>query len=785
MITQTDTDKKPSCLGWIEQVADPSSPLPLEHTRVSVRVTGPLAVVSVTQYFTNPLEEPAELGYLFPLPDKAAVVDFELHIGDRTIRGDLQEIEKARQTYEDARQQGHQTGLLEQRASDLLAVQIANVRPGEAIRSVMRYQDTLGYRDGEYEFVFPMGITPKYHSLEHPQEGDGQDAPVARPGERIGPVKIEVSFDAGAPASEPNSPSHILNVTRLDEQRFTIRLREETIPDHDFVLRCPAALKSPVLGMWRSHGEGGDYFLAALLPPAQDAVEPDPRPREFIFVLDRSGSMRGEPIAQARNALRACLRSLNPADTFRILLFDHETAWNSEASQAITQTALDQADAFLDAVDGRGGTEIVGALKAALAAPGDPERSRLIIFLTDGAVSAQQRALKQVRQHIGAARLFTFGIGPSVNRPLLRKLAEFGRGTCEFLQLDEDIEGAILRFQDRVAFPVLSDFQLRWKGGKTWDVCPEPLPDLYLGQPLQIAGRISGGGRTLPALTVTARHGGQDIEFAAVLPQAAEDPAVARAWARTRLESLLDRQALEGDKAHKTRDAIIALALEHNLVTPHTAFVAVDESVIASDGKPQRIQVSHPLPQGLMLEGFMGGPPLAASGSPFPGLMRSGAAAPASHNMKASFSLSEQADPMFDMAQAAAGRVAGQSMNRLKNAQSDSERPAGEELLRQLARTQQVDGSWEGDVEHTAAALLLFVNRSHTTHSGHYRRQVMKASSWLKQATGDGFAEKARRASLAALKAALSGDSAPALDDLRSGGRENLADLWEAVLEAR
>ena len=760
------------------------SPLPLESTLITGQVTGPVVAFSVEQRFRNPFHEPVELEYLFPLAHTAAVSDFELVTGGRRIQGKLEELKQAQERYEQARQEGRRAGLLEQRRPNLFSVQLANILPGENITATLRYQDQLAYRDGEYELVIPMGLTPRYHSPANHGEQAGVDAPLTTETEKVGPVEVFLSVAAGTPAGEPVSPSHRLNVQRLNAQRFNLRLADRTLPDHDFVLRYGVAHEDVALAAWRSPAKDGDFFLATLLPPALEFAPPTP-PREFIFVLDRSGSMMGEPIAQARNALRACLRALNPQDTFRILLFDDRLEWYRDVPAPVTQAAVDQADSYLESVEGRGGTEIIPALQAALGLPVDAERMRLVVFLTDGAVSAEARALDAVRSGLGAARLFTFGIGPSVNRALLSSLASLGRGAAEFLGLDEDIEGAILRFQDRVSFPVITDLQLEWQGAQAWDVYPARLPDLYAGQPLEVAARLRVGGDAPARLVLNGRRQGQLLSMALDLPAPLPEPAIARLWAHRRIDDLLEQQSA-GDKA--TRTEVIGLALEHNLATPFTAFVAVDSNPAVSDGKPQKVDISQPLPPGLNLEGFtgpqstfaamaapMGAPPpsprrfsakLASydkSGSGFglPGRSMPSATPPASaDSFSAPFSQAPLSAPMPPEAEETDRDIPTFLRNR-KSAPSGAEvgKPASvafepAAVLRQLARTQALDGSWAQDAELTAAALLAFVRQGHTARLGNYRQQVRRAFAWLAQNAVSGQAAWLRAVALAELAAA-------------------------------
>lgn len=723
------------------QAQEIDSALPLEFTSVRAQVFGPVASVVVSQRFGNPLKEAAELDYLFPLPENAAVTGFELQIGKRRVVGDIQELEAARATYQQARGEGRRTGLLEQRRENLFAVQLANIQPGETISAVMRYQQRMKFEDDSYTFVFPMGITPKYDSPEHPGEGRGVHAPIAHGSEQIGSVEIELSVDAGVEiAGEPFSPSHPIETVRLDERRLQVRTAGEQIPDHDFVLRYTVAGEQVKAAGWTSAGADQEIFLAAFIPPRMDE-EIQPLPREFIFVLDRSGSMTGEPIAQARNALRACLRTLNPEDTFRILLFDNELDWYRAEAARVTQEELYQADEYLAKVQGRGGTEIVRALEAALAVPGAKDRTRFVVFLTDGAVSAEERALEQVRKKIGNARLFSFGIGPSVNRALLSRMASLGRGSAAFLQLDEDIEGEIIRFQDRVSFPVITDLQLTWENAKVYDVYPSRLPDLYIGQPLEISGRMVHSGSGPARFVLRGKRGEETVILQVNLPEnTTSDPAINRIWARARIDDLFERQSLEPRQADDFRAEIVGLALKHHLATPYTAFVAVDTEV-AGEGNPRIIHVAQPLPAGLHPEAFMGSPQafLAAS-MPLP-------SAPDANTLIRSMSAPYK------------GRTKGFEIQRIEksmmSADPETTRPVSRKIvmksdqlqetapdalpsfadrqgiLRWLARTQNLNGSWNDDLEWTAAALLAFIRAGNTNRAGSFRQIVRRAMNWL------------------------------------------------------
>lgn len=763
MIMNTTPMKEELRMGCIVVTSAPTaSSLPLEHTDVVAHVSGPLASVSVAQRFGNSFSEPVELAYLFPLPHGAAIVDYELRIGQRVIRADMRELEEARRTYSTARNQGQRAGLLEQRRPNLFSIELANVQPGETILATIRYQERLRYDDGCYSFVFPMGITPKYH--HDPAEAAKVDAPVAAAGDAIGTVDIGITVDGGGPADDPQSPSHEVEITRMDERRFGVRLLGDVIPNKDFVLRYRVADSVVRAAACTSISEGGATVLITALPPRL-TDESEPAPREFTFVIDRSGSMSGEPLLQARNALRSCLRSMGPQDTFNIQAFDDRIEWFSQSANPVVQAAVEQADKWLEHINARGGTDILGAIDSVLMIDSDPERQRFIVFLTDGAVSADDEALRRVQRQLGRARLFTFGVGPSVNRSLLMRMAELGHGTAEFLQLNEDIEEALIRFQDRVAYPVLQDITLNWEGVTAWDVYPARLPDLYIGQPLELVGRIRATGQGPGRLTISGRSGNLPITLEVVLPPSTTaEPIISRAWARARVDALLDGLRDEPGQMGALRAEIIGLAIAHRLLTPFTAFVAVDSEVTERPSDKQtRVSVAVPLPEGLTTEGFFGAPMACAALPPSaPLLSRSGSVR---QIVRRARSIMERAMPdahaddvaeMMDTSELAFVDASLPGSERIASPQQTIE-----ELLRWLARIQNVSGSWgagETEVEQTAAAILAFARAGHTHRAGHYRRQLGRAIKWLLAATAQGFDGYARLQALAEL-AAATGDS--------------------------
>lgn len=712
-----------------------ASSLPLRRTEVHARILGPLAAVQVTQHFQNPFAQPVNLEYLFPLPEGGAIHDFEFVIGEEHVKAEIQASEVARERYEEARIHGRRATLFEERRPNLFALLLANVQPGDEIEACIRYQQQLLFRGANYEFVFPMGITPRYH--RHPEDAEATDTARVLPGEEIGQVTLTVELDAGEAALDPVSPSHPLEVRRLNERSFAVQLAGEHIPDKDFVLRYQ--LRNPEIQtpVWVSGEQDTATVLVTLVPNGWPEPMSAP-PREFIFVLDRSGSMAGAALRQAANALSAGLRTLRAEDTFYLLAFDDRLDHFTRRPVPFVQEQLEAADRWLERIDARGGTEIGKALEAALALPADAMRQRHIIFFTDGAVSAERDVLTMVRRGLHNARLFAFGIGPSVNRAFISSLARLGRGTSEFLQLDEDIEAAIIRFHDRLAYPLLQQLEVSWQGTTAWDMLPAALPDIYYGDPLLFCARI----RPAPGshLLLSGKSGTQRWERSIPLPApASHDEMIQRIWAKGRIDALEEQLQAEPRQAGHLRDEIIGLALEHHLLTAYTSLVAVKAGEV-SQQEAHSLRVAVPLPQGLEEHGFLSG------------LMP--------QSVMPSMACRIMTNLEYHKAETDDSALGCDSEIPMQPAPQDN-------FILALARRQKANGSWGpagAELEWTCAAVLAFVRAGNSLVSGSYRRILEKAVTWLLAHPGSSMSDRRMRA-IVLLEMKRAGDH-PLLVDL-------------------
>lgn len=574
--------------------------VPLEHTEVAIRVDGHLAEATVTQRFRNPYAAKIEAVYLFPLPTNAAVGGMTLTSGSRTIRGTIQERGKATQTYVAARNRGLVAALLTQERPNLFTQSVANLEPQAAIEVTLTYVQRLTYEDGGYELVFPMVAGPRYVPAGSAAAKDASavQPAVLPPGLRSShDIGLRVDLDAGVPIERLESPSHQLAIERPAgaPALATVKIRpSDTIPNKDFVLRYRVAGATPRFGVLAHRAGGTGSFVLLAQPPA---APPDAQiaPREIVFALDTSSSMRGLPLAKARDVIRRILRRLGPDDTFQIVRFDDQASALGPAPIANRPRNVELALDWLDRLDAGGGTEMVTGIDAALAVPHDPLRLRIVVFLTDGYVGNEDEILGNVARRMGDARLFSFGVGTAVNRYLLEELAAIGRGAAQFVRPDEDSAAAVDAFERRIARPVLTDLRIDWGGLAVTDVSPRAIPDLFAGQPLVLAGHYTAPGSGV--VTVRGRQAGREVRFQVPVKLPVLDaarPAVAAVWARQRIAELSRRLVRAADPALEKE--VLALSLEHRLLTRFTAFVAVDESRVTAGGKAQRVVVPVEVP---------------------------------------------------------------------------------------------------------------------------------------------------------------------------------------------
>lgn len=581
--------------------------LPLQETRFDTVVVGTVAETEIVQVFGNPLAQPIEAIYMFPLHEHAAVDDYALTIGTRTIRGKIDTREQARQTYEAAKQAGQTAGLLEQQRPNLFTQSLTNIAPGVTIEVSLHVVQPLEQEDGRYTLTLPTVVGPRFID-DSVADAAKITAPVIPEGlTTCAKVDIAVVIDPGMAPRSLRSHHHVVDVNRQDTIA-SVTLAEGPVPaDRDFVLSWALEGEQPAAAIVaQPDGEGGGYFTMTIAPP-ELVLEDAAIGRELVFVVDNSGSMGGLPIATAKAAMHRALEQMRPDDAFNVLRFSESASGLSRELLPATKANIERGLAYVDAMEGEGGTDMRAGIEAALALPHDPDRVRMVMFMTDGYIGDETEIFKLVDQKIGEARLFSLGVGEAPNRYLLDGLAAAGRGAVTYAAVDEDVAPVVERFFERIATPVLSELEIDWGGLAVSDVLPAKLPDLFAGQPLTVFGRYQGeapGTITLRAKTKTAAI---ELPVDFDLAHAQSVQGVSSVWARHEVDHLLGfpTPSYPGAPGYDAaKQQVVALALEYRLLTEFTSFVAVDErEVMGADGKPLKIVQPLELPVGMIHPG--------------------------------------------------------------------------------------------------------------------------------------------------------------------------------------
>lgn len=601
----------------------PLGSCPLEHTEVSLDVSGSTVHARVRQRFSNPFEDPIEAVYVFPLPEDAAVHAMRMRIDDRVVESEIMRREAARETYEAARNRGQTASLLEQERPNIFTTSVANIRPGHPIEVTLEYVATVRYERGRYELAFPTTVGPRFipgrptgaagtgwaPDTDRVPDASRITPPVAPTARSGHDIALRVNIDAGVPVGMPTSPTHDVVTRRLGPSRVRAELAShDTIPNKDLVLRWSVAPERVASGILAHRPDANaPGYLSLVLHPNPAPPQGEITPKEIVFVLDTSGSMSGRPMELSKALMRRLIEDLHPRDTFAVLRYDDTTSALSPRPLANTPDNRRRALEYVQGLAGSGGTDALGGVRAAFDYPRDPDRLRVVVFLSDGYIGNDREVLAEVGRRIGKARLFGFGVGSSVNRYLLEEMGRVGRGATAIVTLEDDPTAQVDAFYHRLQSPYLTDIAVDWGDFEVRDTSPSPIPDLFAGQPLTVFGRYKAGGSGV--VTVRGRLAGrpfrQTVEV--TLPDEEHDhAAIATLWARARVASL-ERRMHDGP-SDALEEELAEVALRHSLVTRLTSFVAVERRVVVdpAGGPPRLVAVASELPDGVSADGVFG-----------------------------------------------------------------------------------------------------------------------------------------------------------------------------------
>jgi Ca-activated chloride channel family protein len=578
---------------------------------VDLTVSGPTIRARVTQIFRNPTQDWVEATYVYPLPEGGAVDTLKMVVGDRIIVGDIKERQQARALYEQARASGRKAALTEQERPNMFTNSVANIGPGETVLVQIEYQEPVHQSGDEFSLRVPLVVAPRYNpaplvqSVELRADGAGWGSTTSDPvpdrnritpetldpalHAAVNPTTITVHLHAGFPLGDVKSPHHAVKIDSPDNATRIITLADGPVPaDRDFELTWKAALeKAPSVGLFREHVGDADYLLAFVTPPSIEQAEQKRLPREVIFVIDNSGSMGGTSITQAKASLIYGLSRLRPDDRFNVIRFDHTMDMLFTDSVPADSLHIARATSFVNALQAEGGTEMVPAMRAALTdyTRDDANTLRQVVFLTDGAIGNEEQLFETINAMRGRSRVFMVGIGSAPNTYLMTRAAELGRGAFTHIgsvdQVEERMRGLFAKLENPAVMNLTATFS-----DAVADFTPAALPDLYRGEPLVLAAKLD----TLKgAVEVKGRIGDHPWVVTLPLANAAEGKGLSKLWARRKIsdaEIARTTRQLRPEEADKT---ILALALQHQLVSRLTSLIAVDTTPNRPEGEPLKL----------------------------------------------------------------------------------------------------------------------------------------------------------------------------------------------------
>jgi Ca-activated chloride channel family protein len=564
-----------------------ASDMPLESSSYSVQITGAVADIELEQVFRNDSQEWLEAVYTFPLDGDAAVDDMSILIGNREIVGEIQEKAQARENYEAAKANGQAAGLTEQQRPNLFTQQVANIPPGQDITVRLHVVQPVNRVNGEYELVIPLVVGPRFSSVEVTDVA--AITPAVAAADTGVAVHIDLELAAGFEIEHVYSPTHDVDII-LEGEHVSGSL-ENVRPNTDFVFRWELDTPEPEAVALRQD----DHMMVRFEAPDVDSRDLVVA-RDLIWVIDTSGSQDGLPLEMAKQAMDAAFDGMGPKDRFSLIQFADDSSFFSETPLKGTKENIERARQWVENLQASGGTRMISGVYSALDLPEDPSLERYIVFLTDGLIGDEQSVLAELQDSVGNARVFAFGLGNGTNRWLIEEMAIAGGGRATFVTADEDPADAVDRFMGGIDKPVLTDIEIDWGKWNVDNVHPIRIPDLMAGQPIELTAQLTGG---KGSIWVTGRLAGQPFEQE-IQVQSNDGHSIASLWARAHVKSL-ERQQRWGE-IEKIKQEVLDTALEYNLLTQYTSFVAIERRVINRTGDSNTAEQPQELPEGMNYE---------------------------------------------------------------------------------------------------------------------------------------------------------------------------------------
>lgn len=591
----------------------------LQKTQVDAEITGVVARVRLRQVFTNPYDERLETLYVFPMPENAAVDAYSFRIGEKVIKGVVKEKEEARKEYAQAKQEGRKAGLLEQERPDIFTQSLVNIPARATVVANIEYVHTLKIDGANYLFSFPMVVAPRYIPGQPVSRGnvgrgwanDTDQVPDASkitphyipPGMRAGnDVLISVKIDAGMPITNITGVTHEIAVQKNNETTATVGLKNgPVIANKDFIIEYKVGGQNTMLAAMTHKADGQDGFFSIVIQPKHNVERQEVVARDMILLLDASGSMQGSPESQLKAFAEYLLGTLNTQDRFNIISFNSGLELFASDFKEATTANIASGQQFVRALRAEGGTEMMPAMRKALApAAQGQSRHKYIILVTDALVGNDTSILGYLKKpKFSHLRVYPVAMGSAPNDYLIQRAAEIGRGFSMRITNQDNAVEIAKRFASKISYPIMTDLSIDWKGLKVKDLIPEPLPDLYADRPLVLIGRYEKADRAKVKLTGNIAGRQMISEFDLELPQSnnAHD-SLPVLWARARIRQLINKEI--GNISSSTQSKITRIGLNYQIVTDYTSFIAVERDIPGDLSKQLRTQpVLLAIPEGM------------------------------------------------------------------------------------------------------------------------------------------------------------------------------------------
>jgi len=572
-----------SALAWADGFIIPVPPHPdrpfppklsIKYHHVDIKIDNQVAQTAVDQVFINNFHRDIEGTYIFPIPEDASISKFSMFVGGEEIKGKILDKDEARRIYQDIVRRKKDPALLEYFKDGMFKASVYPIPANGETRIKLDYSEVLRLNGGICGYRYTLA-TEKFSR------------------DPLQSVKLTVKIDSKTPIKSIYSPSHNIKIEKEDDHHARVTYVEEnTRPDKDFLLYYTVSEEDIGFSLLPFEDEDHQGYFLAMISPQVEVAADRTSSKNIIFILDTSGSMKGEKIKQAKGALSFCLNSLNEGDRFNVIDFDDQIRTLETGLVRARQENVREALSFVDRCEAEGGTNINDALLTGLEQIEDASGASFVIFLTDGLPTVGQTDINTILKNVRGAnrssiRIFVFGVGYDVNTRLLDRLAQDNHATSDYVRPSEDIEVKVSSFYKKVSHPILTDIRLSISDVEVYDLYPKELPDIFKGSQLLVLGKYKNGGHTEVRLTGSAQGTNRRFTYEVNFSPDDKNDFIPRLWATRRIGYLIDELRLHGHSKELV-DEVVRLSKKYGIITEYTSFlVDADYRLAAHQLAPQ------------------------------------------------------------------------------------------------------------------------------------------------------------------------------------------------------